>query len=538
MKNLSPIFLFLLTLALYALMNYGGIRSPDSDVVFRVAESLSARGSFDVPEHLEGYRGFGVALGIDGRNYALFGPAQSVLSVPLVKLAGIMNRVRWFNSITLPLNHYVDEGLMYPMPKRGPAHPELHGSRFIVSFFNMIITALGVLVFWLIVKMLASSFAAANLLAVLFAFGSLAWPYSGTYFSEPLTTLFTLGSLYFLVRIDFQLTKGNGNASPMLLLIAGLCLGFAISAHITAVLFLPFFVAYCGWLHHQNPRGKQKPIAKQKKNSKPIPNAEVGKTDWPVMAIKSIAIYLTGILIILVFLLYYNYARFGEIFETGRTVGESSYWASSYSHFVLPWQGLRGLLIGQGKGLLLFSPSIVVGLFGWRKFHRVWPKLSTVLILAAIFRFVFISTRSDWHGGFSLGPRFLVVLIPFLIMPASIWIDELIRKRKTSVTAGLGTVLFLCISQQIYFCLGDVFLYLHYLKWDFYSRGVDLFKDNWIYLNWDTTPLFGLLSGPRGPFLLQGVGVNNKTLLSLLMVMVAIIMGAWVYHSHLRNRKL
>ena len=39
------------------------------------------------------------------------------------------------------------------------------------------------------------------------------------------------------------------------------------------------------------------------------------------------------------------------------------------------------------------------------------------MFAAAIFRYAFIAARSDWHGGFSVGPRYLMMVIPFLLLP-------------------------------------------------------------------------------------------------------------------------
>ena len=60
---ISSVLIFCIGAFLYALMNYGGIRAPDSEIVFRVGESLESNLTFEVANDLESWKGFGVASG-------------------------------------------------------------------------------------------------------------------------------------------------------------------------------------------------------------------------------------------------------------------------------------------------------------------------------------------------------------------------------------------------------------------------------------------------------------------------------------------
>ena len=53
MRRADKLILFFVCLLVYGATNYGGIRSPDAEVVFRTAESLESRRSFAVPRPLE-----------------------------------------------------------------------------------------------------------------------------------------------------------------------------------------------------------------------------------------------------------------------------------------------------------------------------------------------------------------------------------------------------------------------------------------------------------------------------------------------------
>ena len=93
MKARYTIIIFVLSLFFYTLTNYGGIRSPDSEVVYRVAESFASDLSFQVAKGLETLPGFGISRGKDGKLYAVFGPGQSILCAALIKLAKVLDEL-------------------------------------------------------------------------------------------------------------------------------------------------------------------------------------------------------------------------------------------------------------------------------------------------------------------------------------------------------------------------------------------------------------------------------------------------------------
>src|SRR5688572_12494234 len=75
--------LFLAALVVFALTNYGGIRAPDNEVTFRTCESLAKRGTVAIVS-APGWRNFGTAKGVDGKQYSVFGLGQAIACVPFV----------------------------------------------------------------------------------------------------------------------------------------------------------------------------------------------------------------------------------------------------------------------------------------------------------------------------------------------------------------------------------------------------------------------------------------------------------------------
>jgi hypothetical protein len=397
----------------------------------------------------------------------------------------------------------------------GKQPPDLapHALRFLVSFSNAVVSAAGVLVFWLILARMVSA-VSAGMVTILYAFGTLAWPYAGTFFSEPLATLFVLLAFYGLIRYDPHFPHRIVTNSSLGILLAGMSLGLAVATHITAILFAPFWLFLCGYVCVQQGRAQSR-------------------------GIHSVALFLLGLGIVLGGLGYYNFIRFGSIFETGRTISLDPH-NLGYGHFVLPWRGLYGLLLSSGKGLLLFSPAILLGIFSWPLLHRQHPVLSLVLGGTALARWFFIAARSDWHGGFSLGPRYLVMLLPFLLLPIGFWLDTQLQQTQRKGIGLFGLCTFVCIGQQLYFCLGEIFYYYHVLKWNYAQRGIDIFFNDRIYLDWQLSPLLHLLQGRKGPFLLQRMAIDNIILWGLAMAIAGglFILGFALLWPQLFRREL
>lgn len=104
-----------------------------------------------------------------------------------------------------------------------------------------------------------------------------------------------------------------------------------------------------------------------------------------------------------------NYARFGDIFEAG-------YSAYTGPRFPTPLLlGLYGLILSPGKGLLLYAPLLLLLGFG-SGLHRRRRDLFWFVALLAVSSFCFLGKYFSWHGDHAWGPRYVVFLIPFLML--------------------------------------------------------------------------------------------------------------------------
>lgn len=393
-------------------------------------------------------------------------------------------------------SRYYGKGPTRAMRQNAAANPAPHFVRFVASFLSVFTCAGCVIVFFAIGRLLTGSSRAGGYAAVLFAFGSLLFPYAGDFFSEPLAMLFVLIALHALVSNDMQPTSARHDLER--LAVAGAALGAAVTVHITTILFVPFFGIYALWI---------------------VRRAGRSFTRLGTAA----ATFGAGIAMALGVLGYHNLTRFGSIFETGRTADP----AMVYATLTHPWTGLFGLLFSSGKGLFWYCPLAIFSILWWRPFHQRHRALSWTIITATFFRLLFIASRSDWHGGFSLGPRLLLLAVPLWLLPLAGHIRRLMQpgaeRRQVRLFFAVAAI---CVAGQIYFTLGEIFDYFLRVTLAGAKDGIDVFANYYIYFNWDVSPIFYLLAGRRGPMLLQQAPLSNTALWLILAAAASLLLYA------------
>ena len=222
----------------------------------------------------------------------------------------------------------------------------------------------------------------------------------------------------------------------------------------------------------------------------------------------------------LLFLGMLNYVRFGGVFVTGRPDADFV--------FLAPWRGLWGLLLSPGRGLLVFSPVCLAGFVGFYLLIRQRPIFGSTLLIAVVCRIFFFAGFHDWHGGFGLGPRYLVPVLPILLLPLGLIIHRAILSGSRRNLVAVLLIAGCCISQQIYYGVGEVFEFQHRLRWSSMQKGVNVFDGDALYLDLDLSPNSPayLFEGRSGPWLMRILGwspvqgwlIGNALLWSLLAI--------------------
>lgn len=484
--------LFLLCVAVYAVFTHGGIRSPDSEVAFRTAESLAHSGTFAAQGYLDRWPDFGFARGTDGRLYSRYQPLQPLLMAPLVWLAEPLSRSERLQRVLSPVpgSHYVTWSPPVVIGM-APADPAPHLLRFLVMSFGVFVSALQVVVFFFLVVKLTGSLRSGWVASVLYAFCTMNLSYAGTLFKEPLVGLLTLGAFVVLMPVRGT-TRVEGGA--WLLPLSGFLAGLGLATHLQGALFIPFIGLLAAVYGYRDGGWK-------------------GFFRYALL-------WGMGMLPVLALLGWHNVARFGHVLDTGFRASAAE---MQEQRFQSPVTGLSGLLFSAGKGVVFYCPIVVLGALLWRKLHRERPVESTVWALMILGRILFLASFRDWHGGFCLGPRYLLNLFPYLLVPLALELEHMIETRRRRGTLFVVTWLALC--QQIYFATGEIFAYLYRIRWIGLRSGLDVFKDDFLYFSWMVSPLVYLYNGIRGPFLLRKVPFGDWPLLVVLCALALLLLA-------------
>lgn len=261
-------------------------------------------------------------------------------------------------------------------------------------FYNPFVAALAAVALFALVYLTRRSLGWAAAIAALFVFASIAWPYA----KIGMETTFMFAVLAAFALAVWARSRTTATAWAL----AGFATGAtAATKPYAAIAFLP--VAILLWPTW---------IALNRQQRLRLGIAAV----LPVLAW-------------LVAIGWYNWSRFGSPTDFGYT--ESSLTLS------MPLNTL-GLLFSPGKGLILYSPLVVLGALGLPRLWREdrWLTAALIILLAAV---TCVSGASTYWGDEVWGPRYLVPAAWALLVPIAWWTDTSTRRR---VLVGVAVVAF------------------------------------------------------------------------------------------------
>ena len=151
-----------------------------------------------------------------------------------------------------------------------------------------------------------------------------------------------------------------------------------------------------------------------------------------------------------------------------------------------------------------------MGIAAWSKPSLPW--IARALLVYIAFRLIFLSARADWHAGFGLGPRYMVMALPELMLVGALaWraTSGSCSARETRRSALLTAAVALAVAQQFYFSSGEIFLFTHGMR----ERAAVAFQQGGpadIFLDWTYTPLWGLLDAGGGPWLYRALQLDPR----------------------------
>lgn len=323
------------------------------------------------------------------------------------------------------------------------------GTMHIVWLFNAFITAFVACSIYAIGVLQGYARRRAWIVAFLFAVGTIAWAYSRLLFREPLMALFTVWSFYFASRLrsDWEINKINWQ-------IVGLFIASVIAMLLTKVIAIIFFPGIIIVL---------------------LPSTQLIRSHYRLLAIVTIAIMLAMIGIVSVFSVTdlgierYSFQNYWN------TYTDNIRWESILESFL-------GYLISPGRSIWLYNPILILAIpGGWLLIKRGEWRIVAAAILTHILVSLFygFSLNVDWWGGWGWGPRYLLPLIPVLmlfLLPLFDHLDQLWRKL---------TVIFIALLSIVIQLIGNAVPIENYFT-DRYFSGHAPFGaiDPWMAFNW------------------------------------------------------
>jgi hypothetical protein len=221
------------------------------------------------------------------------------------------------------------------------------------------------------------------MVALIYALGTLAFPFATVFYGHQLTASASIAAFFILLMMKEERWK----ESSLLLILSGFLAGYAFISDYPAGISMVLLAVYALF------------VLKKK----------IGIISW-----------LIGVSIPIAFILYYNYTCFGSPTVSSYSLHQT------YSHskglLGIAWPNLDalwGITFSSYRGIFYQSPVLLLAIPGFYLLYRCRENraefaLSLMIVLGFFF---FNSGYAYWDGVGSVGARFLIPAIPFLILP-------------------------------------------------------------------------------------------------------------------------
>jgi hypothetical protein len=259
-------------------------------------------------------------------------------------------------------------------------------------FYNPFMAALAAVSLFALVYMTRRSLRWATALAFLFSVASIAWPYSKigmeTTFMAAIVGAFALA------------VWARGSPSPKSWALTGLVTGTAMATKPYALISIVPIAILLWPAFRAMDRERRRRLG--------------------LAALAPVLLWIAAIA-------WYNWYRFGGVTVFGYT--ESSLTLTAPINFL-------GLLFSPGKGLIFYSPLVVLGALGLPRLWRQDRSLTAALLLLFL-GLTAVSAASTYWGDEVWGPRYVVPAAWALLVPIPWWADSRLRRR---VLVGVAAV--------------------------------------------------------------------------------------------------
>jgi hypothetical protein len=395
-RNLALAVMILL-FACYLLTFTAYIQSSDGLAMFATTENMVRRGTFDSNQLMWMGNQQG-NLGPDGNLYSRKGLGMALLAYPLI----------WFAQL---------------WPGLGLVQVALLLNPLLTAWTGGLLVRTSLRLGW--------SRGTAVAVALIFGLATPAWPYTQEFFSDPVSGWGLFGAFYGLLAY-------SQTARKRYLVLGSLAWGIAYLARVINLLTLPLFLVGVVVAIFA-----AAPIERADRAAHPRPTTlraalySLWHHHWRPVVSFLIPVVLVGLVS-----LWWNWARYGSLWESGYVETErfDGVW----------WFGIVGLIAGPARGLIWYSPVLLLAIPSTRWF---WHKARHILLFCLGLSLLYILIYGKWymwHGGYSWGPRFLVPILPFLaLLTGPAWVRFVVQPSATRWTRlAVGGLIFVSVGVQ------------------------------------------------------------------------------------------
>ena len=274
---------------------------------------------------------------------------------------------------------------------------------YFVTFFTVSVPAalLGVLLFKMLVS-IGSSKSSAFWVTLVYGLATPAFAYGGMLFSHQLVAF----SLFAAFSLVFSQREKPTSGRHMFLV--GLLLGWAIITEYPAVLVALGVGLYALWSQR---------------------------------SVKTVIWGALGGLVPGCLLMAYDWTIFGTVMPVGYLYSVNYHHLHDIGLVSVTYpqiEAMWGITFGSFRGLFFLAPIMLLSVPGmvvwWRR--RVHSPEWAVCVWAALSLFLFTGSSIMWEGGFAVGPRYLLPMLPFMTMGLGFVWEEITAHRAGSLAVG------------------------------------------------------------------------------------------------------
>jgi len=378
--------LFFLLLLVHITVTRGHLVGSDELNVYQTTRALFEQGELAV--------GFtrNVAAGPDGRYYSIYNVGLAVIALPLYAIGAAVGTI----AQGLGLDSWVavlEGNAIGREPWRFGGDVEI----FFVGLTNAVLTAWLCVVFYRASLLLGGRPAPSVAASLALGTATYVAPFSSGLLRHTAEALFLLAAVFHLMRDAREPSRRDRWW-------AGVMMGLLVQCRLVAAISLPALLGFSLYAVWQRSRRVQDLASSRR------------------IVIETLVPVALPLLVSVAFYWAVNWIKFGSAF--------GHYGDGIESRFEKPlFDGLYAFALSPGASLFVFTPLLLASPWAFRWWsRRRLSEVTMVLTVAGAYLLLF-SKFSDWHGlPTALGPRYLMAIVPLLLLPLAGWSQTIGRR--------------------------------------------------------------------------------------------------------------